>query len=65
MTLLQAINANPVSSTRRVSGELGISQSNVVGHFSLGKSIRSCRFVPQHNIVKLLTFLKSRVEWTL
>ena len=28
--VLQAILANPVSSTRRVSGELGSSQSNVV-----------------------------------
>ena len=41
--MLQTIEENPVSTTRRVSGELGISQSNVIyflHYFS--KSIRSC-----------------------
>ena len=41
--VLQAIDANPVSSTWRVSGELGILLSGVVCQFhDLGNSIWSC-----------------------
>ena len=41
--ILQAIEANPVSSTQRVSGKLRISQSSVVHHLhDLSKSIWSC-----------------------
>ena len=45
--MLQAIVANTVSSTRRVSGEPGISQSSVVRHVhELGKNICYCWIVP-------------------
>ena len=45
--VLQAIEANPVSITWRVSGELDISQSSVVRHdHVLGKSIQSCWIAP-------------------
>ena len=38
---------NPASSTERVSGELGISQSSVIRHpHDLGKCIRSSRIIP-------------------
>ena len=41
--MLQAIEANLLSSTGRVSGKLSISQSSVVYHFhNLNKSIQSC-----------------------
>ena len=41
-----AIETNLVSSTRRVSGELGISQSSVVPHIlHLSKILWSCRIV--------------------
>ena len=43
--ILQATEANKASSTRRVSGELGISQSCVVCHLHLDKSIWSNRIV--------------------
>ena len=46
-TVLQAIKANLASSDRRVSGELGILQFNVVGHFhDFNKIIRNFRIVP-------------------
>ena len=44
MTVLQPIDKNPVCSTRRVSGELGLSLCKVV--HDLIKSIRSCQIVP-------------------
>ena len=45
--MLQTIEANLVRSTQRVSGELCISQSNVVRHlYDLGKNIRMFRFIP-------------------
>ena len=38
----QVIDINPVSSTQKVSGKLGISQSSMVCHFyNQGKSIQS------------------------
>ena len=41
--VLQAIEANPVSSTQRVSGELDISQSSVICYLhDLGKDIQNC-----------------------
>ena len=44
--MFQAVDANPTSSTRRVSGELGIFQSNVVHHLhNIDKSIWSPRIV--------------------
>ena len=51
--VLQAIEVNPVSSSWRVSGKLGISQSSMIHHFhNLGKSIWNCRIVP--HIIKIL-----------
>ena len=50
--MLQAIEANLVSSTQRVSGELHILQTSVVGHFhDLCKSTQSW-FVP--HVTKIL-----------
>ena len=40
----EAIETNPASSIRRVSGDLGLSQSSVVRHV-LSKSIQNCRIV--------------------
>ena len=41
--MLQTIDANPMSSIRRVSGEFGISQSNVVHHLhELCKGVHIC-----------------------
>ena len=53
----EAIETNLESSTWRVSGDLGISQSNVVGLLlDLNKSIQSCLIVPCYqNIPKLWT----------
>ena len=51
--ILQTIEANPVSSTRRVSGELSLSQSSVVFHIhDLSKYIKSCRIM--FHITKIL-----------
>ena len=51
--MLQAIETNLVSSTRRVSGELGISQSNIIHHLhDHSKSIWSCWILP--HITKIL-----------
>ena len=48
-----AVHTLPVSKTQRISGELRISQSEVVCHFNdHGKSIQSCWIVP--NIIKIL-----------
>lgn len=45
--LLHAVEANPSTSTRRLSAELGISQASVVGHLhALGKVNKCCREVP-------------------
>ena len=45
--VFQTRKENPVSSTRRVSGEPSISQSSVVYQLhKLGKSIWSCQNVP-------------------
>ena len=41
--ILQAIEANPMNSTQRVSGELSISQPSIVHHlYHLSKNICSC-----------------------
>ena len=51
--VLQAMEANPLSSIWRVSGELSLSQSSVVYHLhDLGKSIQSCQIVP--HVTKIL-----------
>ena len=51
-TVLQALEANPVSSIWRISGEFGISQSSVVHKIlNLGKSILS--FQIEHHIAKI------------
>ena len=47
LAMLQIIEANPVSSTWRVSGELSISQSTVVCHFHFSQSTQSCLIVLQ------------------
>ena len=45
--VFHAIQANLVSSTRRVSGVFGISKSNMVHHpNNIGKNIRSCQIIP-------------------
>ena len=50
----QVIDANQVSSTWRVSGELGISHFNLVHLLpELGKNIRSCRIVPHVTQISL------------
>ena len=47
--IFQARKANQVSSTQRVSGKLGISQSNMVcHHHSLSKSIKLCFMLPKY-----------------
>ena len=60
--VLQILEANPVSSARRVSGELDISLSRAVRHFlGLDQSIRSCcRIVPHVNKI-LQNFWLTRV----
>ena len=60
-TAFQAIAANLVSSTWRVSGNLGISQSNVGHHLcNLSKSIWSRQIVP--HITKILQNLFSKIK---
>jgi len=45
--LRQAVEANPGTSTRRLSDDLGISQSSAVRHLHrIGKVLKSCRVVP-------------------
>ena len=44
--MLQAIEANPASSTWRVSGELDTTLFSVVHNHDLTKSIQSCQIVP-------------------
>ena len=52
-TMLQAIKANPASSTRRITGKLCISQSSVVHHFhNFSKNILNCQNVFQ--VIKIL-----------
>ena len=54
--VLQNIEANPASCTRRVSGELSISQSRVVHHLhDLGNSIRSS-WIVSRVLPKLLPY---------
>ena len=51
--VLEAIKENLVSSTLRVSGEFGISQSSVVcNHLDLSKSMWSCQIKP--HVTKIL-----------
>ena len=54
--------ANPLKSSRRVSGKLGISQSGVVCHLNgHSESIRRCRIVP--NVIKTLqNFLLAQAD---
>ena len=45
--MFQALEPDPTSGSRRISGELGIAQSSVIRHIpNLGKSIRNCRIIP-------------------
>ncbi len=45
--LREAVEANPDVSTRRLSNDLGVSQTSVVTHLHrIGKVLRSCRLVP-------------------
>ena len=55
--VLQAIEAILVSSTLRLSGEYGISQSSVVDHLHrFSKNIQNCLIVPHYQIIaKLFT----------